>query len=154
MERIREIDSTRELAARLAADRPIEEAAAAGAAPRPHVIFASETLGDYLLWDLGRHPQEPPWRLCCYTHVHLFPKEHWDRCMKVKNADRGWQGALDEMGADFLVLEDDLYEKEGRVKRGLSPGFSNLIDRVREVPDRWQVVSEPDAPVFIAQRVR
>jgi hypothetical protein len=30
----------------------------------------------------------------------------------------------------------------------------NLIDRVREAPDRWQVVSEPEAPVFVAQRIR
>jgi hypothetical protein len=121
---------------------------------RPHVIFASETLGDYLLWDLGQHPQSPPWRLACYTHVHLFPVAHWKKCMAVKNADRDWQNVLDEMGVDFLVLEDKLYDQEGRRKLGKSPGFSNLIDRVRESADRWQVVSEPEAPVFIAHRIR
>jgi hypothetical protein len=127
---------------------------AADAEPPRHVIFASETLGDYLLWNLGQHPSEPTWRLCCYTHVHLFPKEHWDRCMVVKNAGRSWQTVLNDMGVDYLVLEDELYDQEGRRKRGKPPGFSNLIDRVREAPDRWQVISEPEAPVFIAHRVR
>jgi hypothetical protein len=136
LDRIHAIDSAREVG------------------PRPHVLFASETLGDYLLWDLGQHPQEPPWRLACYTHVHLFPEAHWKKCMAVKNADASWQNVLDEMGVDFLVLEDELYDQEGRRKLGKSPGFSNLIDRVREAADRWQVVSEPDAPVFIAQRIR
>jgi hypothetical protein len=135
-------------------DRPQESALPDPVGPPPHVLFASETLGDYLLWDLGRHPQEPSWRLSCYTHVHLFPEAHWKKCMAVKNADPGWQNVLDEMGVDYLVLEDELYDQEGRRKQGKSPGFSNLIDRVREAPGRWKVVSEPDAPVFIAQRIR
>ena len=50
----------------------------------------------------------------CYTHVHLFTKEHWDRCLRVKNATRHWQTDLDDMGADFLVLEDELYEQTQR----------------------------------------
>jgi hypothetical protein len=132
---------------------PLDAAALTPAGPRPHVIFASETSADYLLWQLGQgEPQ--PMRLCCYTHVHLFTKEQWDRCMQVKLANHGWQEALDRMGADVLVLENDLYEQEGRKKQGKSPGFSNLIDRIREAPDRWQVISEPDAPLFIAQRMR
>jgi hypothetical protein len=119
----------------------------------PHVLFASETLGDYLLWDMGQHPQQPPWRLCCYTHVHLFSREHWEQCLTVKNAARGWQQVLDGWGVDYLVVEDDLYNQEGRRKLGKPPGVFNLIDRVREAPDRWQVISEPEAPVFIARRV-
>ncbi len=154
LDRIRAIDAGRNLGAHLSADTPLDAALLAPVAPRGHVIFASETLGDYLLWDLGQDPQNPPDRLSCYTHVHLFPKSHWDRCLIVKNAARGWQKVLDDMGVDFLVLEDDLYDQEGRRKMGKSPGFSNLIDRVREASDRWQVVSDPEAPVFIAQRIR
>jgi hypothetical protein len=154
IDQIHTVDATRDLAARLAADRPLEAVAADRVGPRPHVLFASETIADYLLWELGQRPEHPPWRLCCYTHVHLFPAEQWQRCIVVKNAAPGWQKVLDEWGVDFLVLEDTLYDQEGRKKRGLSPGIFGLIDRVREAPDRWLVLSEPDAPVFLAQRIR
>ncbi len=154
LDRIRAVDAARDVSARLAADAPLDAALLGRVAPRPHVIFASETLGDYLLWDLGQHPEDPPARLCCYTHVHLFPREHWERCLVVKNAAHGWQKVLDDMGVDYLVVEDELYDQEGRRKLGKPPGIFNLIDRVREASDRWQVVSEPEAPVFIAQRIR
>jgi hypothetical protein len=121
---------------------------------RPRVIFSSETEGDYLLWALGQDWQGPPVRLYCYTHVHLFTKEHWDRCMAVKLAAPNWQSVLDEIGADFVVLEDDMYEQARHRAQGKAGGFSNLIDHVRAASDRWQVISEPDAPVFVAQRVR
>jgi hypothetical protein len=122
--------------------------------PRPHVIFASETLGDYLLWDLGQHSFPEPVRLSCYTHVHLFTKEHWDQCLQVKNATRQWEQVLDRMGVDLLVLEDELYDQGQRIQEKKAPGFSNLIDRVREASDRWQVLSKPDDPIFLAQRRR
>jgi hypothetical protein len=154
LDRIRAVDAARDAGARLSAAAPLEAVALAPAAPRPHVIFASETLGDYLLWDLGQQPQRPPTRLSCYTHVHLFKKEHWDDCMQVKNATRSWQQVLDAMGVDFLVLERDLYEQESEPKQGRAANFSNLISRVREATDRWQVLSEPGQPVFIAQRIR
>ena len=48
------------------------------------------------------------------------------------------------MGVDYLVVEDELYDQEGRRKLGKPPGIFNLIDRVREASDRWQVVSEPE----------
>jgi hypothetical protein len=151
---IRTVDATRDLAARLSAGTPLEAAAVSPTGPRPHVIFASETLGDYLLWDLGQRGREPAVRLCCYTHVHLFTAEHWARCMQVKNANRGWQQLLDEWGADVMVLEYDLYEQDEHRKQGKHPGFSDLIDRVREASDRWQVISGPGEPVFVAQRIR
>jgi hypothetical protein len=121
---------------------------------RPCVIFCSETLGDYLLWDAAHQPPGPPIRLSCYTHVHLFTPEHWAKCVQVKNAAPGWQSVLDDMGADFIVLEDDLYEQTEHRNAGKTPGIFNLIDRVKAEPDRWQVISEPGAPVFVAQRVR
>jgi hypothetical protein len=122
--------------------------------PRPHVIFASETLGDYLLWQTGREKSPLPVRLICYSHVHLFTEPQWARCMQVKLANRGWQETLDTMGADVLVLEEALYSQDERKKQGKSPGFSNLIDRVRAAGDRWEVISAPGQPLFIAQRRR
>jgi hypothetical protein len=154
LERIQAIDGARDAGARLAADGPLGAAALAPAEPRPHVIFASETLGDYLLWDLGQHPQQQPTRLCCYTHVHLFSEAHWNDCRKVKNASGDWQRILDEMGVDFLVLERELYEQDAEARPGRASNYSNLINRVRQAGDRWQVVSAPGQPVFIAQRIR
>jgi hypothetical protein len=74
--------------------------------------------------------------------------------MDVKTANRNWQAVLDEMGADYIVLEDDLYEQERHRADGKPGGFSNLIDKVRAARDRWQVLSESGDPVFIARRVR
>jgi hypothetical protein len=102
-------------------------------------IFTSETLGDYLLWELRL---DPPVRIFCYTHVHLLRPEHWLECMQVKLADRGWQEVLDRHGVDFLVVEHDLYQQ--------ATGFSNLVDQVRISPERWQIVAE--RPVFMARR--
>jgi hypothetical protein len=154
LDRIRTVDAARVLGARLSAATPLEAATLAPALPPAHVIFASETLGDYLLWDLGQPGRLPGTRVCCYTHVHLFDKEYWDRCMLVKEAKRGWQETLDKMAADVLVLEEDRYEQARRREQGKPPGYSNLIDHVREAGDRWQVISEPGQPVFIAQRMR
>lgn len=103
------------------------------------VVFCSETLGDYLLWDLRL---KPPVRLSCYTHVHLLEANHWLECVRVKMADPDWQEILDRQRAQFLILEYDLYQRDR--------GFSPLIDRVRAAPSRWQVVTE--SPVFVARR--
>jgi hypothetical protein len=115
------------------------------------VVFASETLGDYLLWDLRL---DPPIRLCCYTHVHLFTPDHWKKCMAEKLGDRHWQEILDGWGVEFLVLEHDLYEQQEHRAQGKKPGFSNLIDLVKAAPDRWRVLSDKNDLVFVAQRIR
>ncbi len=100
------------------------------------VVFTSETLGDFVLWDLRL---DPPVRVFCYSHVHLFTPEHWRECFLVKSADRRWQEVLDRHKVQFLLLETELY--------------GHLIRQVRAAPDRWQVVSD-DGPVLIAKRVR
>jgi hypothetical protein len=152
---IRQVDAARDLAARLSAQTPLQAVCLSAVSPRPHVIFVSETLGDYLLWDLREGWEGPPVRLSCYSHVHLFSEKHWKQCMQVKLATRGWQQGLDDMGADFLVLEDELYDQERRKNEGKAPGFSDLIDRVRrDGRDRWQVLSAEGDPIFIAQRIR
>ncbi len=98
------------------------------------VIFTSETVGDYLLWDLRL---DPPVRVFCYSHVHLLTPEHWQECLKVKFGDAGWEEILDRHGVQFLVVENmALYDP--------------LMEEVRAAKDRWEVVF--DSPVFVARR--
>jgi hypothetical protein len=97
------------------------------------VVFASETLGDYLLWDLRL---EPPVHITCYTHAHLFTPEQWRDCMHVKAADQGWRDVFDRQGAQFLVVEPDLHAR--------------LVGQVRADPANWQVVA--NEPIFVARR--
>jgi hypothetical protein len=159
---VRDADPTRMVGGALSVRTPLAAVCVADAAEtlrgedwqnRPRVVFCSETLGDYLLWDLGQGWDGPPVRLSCYTHVHLFSPEVWGKCVVVKEAKRDWQKTLDDMGAEFIVVEDDWYEQSRHKAEGKPPGFSNLIDRVR-ASDRWQVISAPGQPVFMAQRVR
>src|SRR5262249_6302298 len=42
-------------------------------------ILTTETLGDYLVW-----AQLPDNRIFIYSHVHLFPPEHWNTFAAVK----------------------------------------------------------------------
>ncbi len=101
----------------------------------PRCVFASETLGEYLLWDLRL---DPPVRVFCYTHVHLLTPEHWQECMAVKNGDRGWQEILDRHGVAFLIVEPDLHP--------------NLAKQVRAAEDRWEIVPEM-GPNLVARRI-
>jgi hypothetical protein len=96
-------------------------------------VFASETLGDYLLWDLRL---EPPVRVSCYTHVHLFTPAHWLDCFTVKSGGHGWQAVLDRLGVQFLVVEPDLHP--------------HLAEQVRAAPDDWEIVAEE--PILVARR--
>jgi hypothetical protein len=99
----------------------------------PRCVFADETMGDFLVWDLRR---EPAVRIFAYTHVHLLTPDHWLECMAVKSGDRNWQAILDRHQVQFLVVDKNLHE--------------NLVRQVRAASERWQVVS--DKPVFVARR--
>jgi hypothetical protein len=104
-------------------------------------VFTSETMGEFLLWDLRL---EPPVRVFCYTHVHLFTEEHWRECLAVKAGDPDWQDILERRGVDFIVLEWYRYAAhEG--------GYSDLIEQIQAVPDRWKVITKE--PVFVARRI-
>jgi hypothetical protein len=100
---------------------------------RGRVVFTSETLGDYLLWDLRL---EPPVRVFAYTHAHLFTRAHWREWLQIKAGEPGWQELLDRHGVDFLVVERSR--------------FGELTAMVRAAPERWQIVA--DEPVFVARR--
>jgi hypothetical protein len=97
-------------------------------------VFTSETLGEYLLWDLRL---EPPVRIFCYTHVHLLTPGHWQECMKVKNGDRDWEAILDRHQVAFLVVEPDLHPR--------------LTERILAAEERWEIVPKM-GPNLVARR--
>jgi hypothetical protein len=97
------------------------------------VVFAPETVGDYLLWDL--RDLDPPVRMFCYSHVHLLTPEHWQKVMVVKSGQRGWQQVLDDHGVQFLVVD----------RFGPGEPHEELIRQVRAAPDRWEEVKLRDA---------
>jgi hypothetical protein len=99
----------------------------------PRCVFADETMGDFLIWDLRL---TPPVKVFAYTHVHLFTTEHWLECMRVKSGDRSWQDILDRHQVQLLVVDKNLHE--------------NLVRQVEAASDRWQIVS--DKAVFVARR--
>jgi hypothetical protein len=65
-------------------------------------IFCSETLGDYLLFTSAGQP-------IVYSHVQLFPAEHWQRCLLVKEGKEGWQRVLQSWNARILLVEVELH---------------------------------------------
>jgi hypothetical protein len=116
---------------------------------KKRVVFASESEGDYLLWAI----RNADMKISCYTHVHLFTREHWEKCVIVKQAAPGWRDVLEkDFDADYLVLEYNEYEQEEHLKNGQRPGTFNLIDHVKKLPSVWHVIEEK--PVFFAERIR
>jgi hypothetical protein len=63
-------------------------------------IFASETLGDYLIWQLA--PEVP---VFVYTHAHLFKLAHWRDAMIVRAGAKGWREILDRHWVNLVVVE-------------------------------------------------
>jgi hypothetical protein len=84
------------------------------------LIFPSETLGDYLVWALdGRTP------VLVYTHVHLFPPEHWQLVAYLRSGAAETRSILERCRVNLVVVEPEL-----------SPRLCELL---RKDPD-WQVV--------------
>jgi hypothetical protein len=121
----------------LAVARYLEDQYRRHAVPRGPV-FASETLGDYLLWDLRL---DPPVHVFCYTHVHLFTPEHWRECLAVKNGDPGWQAVLDRHRVQFVVVEAELHPR--------------LVEHIRLCPERWEENKQVGwrQGIFVAKRI-
>jgi hypothetical protein len=69
-------------------------------------LFASETLGDYLVWALA-----PGADVFLYTHVHLFPFEVWRDCAAVKFGAANWREVLDRRRVNLLAFEPDQYPR-------------------------------------------
>lgn len=84
------------------------------------VIFASETLGDYLYFT-GRHP------VVVFTHVQLFSEKHWERCMVVKEGIENWEKYLQEWNVQVICVEPELHpELVTQVKQ--SPNWIVKLD--------------------------
>jgi hypothetical protein len=85
-------------------------------------IFATETQGDYLLWAL---PSEYP--VLLYSHVHLFPPEHWRDGLMVMKGEPGWRELLDRHGVNLVVVEA---EERPRLTKALhaDPDWQIVVD--------------------------
>jgi hypothetical protein len=86
------------------------------------VVFASETLGDHLVWALA--PRIP---VFIYTHVHLFIPEAWQQCTVVKFALPGWRKLLDYHHVNLVVIEPEMYP-ELRTQLSLDNDWQVLVD--------------------------
>jgi hypothetical protein len=84
-------------------------------------IFASETLGDFLVW------QAPQYPLVVYSHSHVLTIDFWDDVMRVKRGDPGWDECLDRWGVNLIVVE--------------AATHPHLREAVRKDP-RWSVVAD------------
>jgi hypothetical protein len=99
-------------------------------------VFCSETVGDYLLWDLRL---DPPLRFSCYSHVHLLTPEHWYECLVVKTGAPGWEDVLCRWKVQFLVVEPSTWH-------------THLIEQITADPAHWEVVPDMGA-LFMAKYV-
>ncbi|MER3416366.1 MAG: hypothetical protein C4297_09180 [Gemmataceae bacterium] len=114
-------------------------------------VFASETLGDYLLWAIivpdavsrkqthpGRsaaHQPDPHQkeldgriRIFAYTHAHLFPKGTWDDLRSLKAGAAGWDKLLDRYAVRAILVEAELHPL--------------LRRHILASPDRWEVIED------------
>ena len=63
-------------------------------------VFATETLGDYLVWDL---PKESP--VFVYAHVHMISPQHWNKVVKVRYGMKEWESILNESKINVIIVE-------------------------------------------------
>jgi hypothetical protein len=91
-------------------------------------IYTTETLGDYLVWAVA-----PETRFTMYTHVHLFPRQPWLECVRVKAGAPDWEAILQQRGVTLILAEAEL--------------FPGLRRRLLQASDRWQIlVDETGTP--------
>jgi hypothetical protein len=103
-------------------------------------IFCSETLGDYLLFASPRPP-------IIYSHVQLFPVEHWQRCLAVKNGDQGWAGILRTWNANMVLVEAELHPRLCGLLRQ-DKEWKVIVDEAGKTSKR-----DPKARHFLAVRI-
>jgi hypothetical protein len=104
-------------------------------------VFASETLGDVVLWDLA--PEVP---VFIYTHVHLFPPEHWVRCLAIRSGSAVGQQIMDLFHVNLVLAEPDLNPGLCVLLRQ-DPGWKVLVDE-QQAP----LKSDPRQRLFVAVR--
>jgi len=94
-------------------------------------IFVSETLGDFLLWELA--PEVP---LSSYSHLHLFPRSYWDEVLPIYQGQPGWWDLLRRRRANLVVIEAEIYPRL-RDRLRANPGWEVVLDETgnpRKVP--------------------
>jgi hypothetical protein len=106
-------------------------------------IFASETLGDYLVWALPAEKMP----VLMYAHPHLFPPAHWRAFLNTKFGRTGWRQFLDDNQVNLVVVEAELSKDLVTALRA-DQGWTVILD---ETGDRAK--RNPRDRHFIALRV-
>jgi hypothetical protein len=106
-------------------------------------IFASETLGDLVVWELAN---DVP--VFIYTHVHLFTREHWQRCLAVRSGSPAWRAILERYRVNLVLVEPDFNPRLCTLLQQ-DPGWQVLVDD-RGDPTR----RDPRQKLFIAVRLQ
>jgi hypothetical protein len=104
-------------------------------------IYASETMGDYLLTVVREGSP-----VLLYSHAHVFSPEYFQQAMAVKNAEGDWQAWLKVRRVNLVTIEADLYP---RLAAGLrqDPEWAIIIDEAKTAGSRG-----PGQRKFIALR--
>jgi hypothetical protein len=104
-------------------------------------VFASETLGDLVLWDLA--PDVP---VFVYSHVHLFSPQHWERCRAVRSGSAAALKILTQYHVNLVLVEPDFNLRLcARLRQ--DPAWKVLVDE-RDDPGK----ADPRYRLFVAVR--
>jgi hypothetical protein len=104
-------------------------------------VFCSETQGEYLVWRAA-----PEMAVLVYTHAHLFPPEHWRRCMATKFGEPGWRENLDRWQANLVVIEPRLHPRLAALLRK-DADWEVTLDESND-----QKIRDPRGALFVARR--
>jgi hypothetical protein len=83
----------------LSADHPVGAVEYLASAP-PGRVFARMEWGGYLAWSLWPHDS-----VFLDARIERHPPQVWRDYFGILAAEPGWEGVLDEYGADYLLLE-------------------------------------------------
>jgi hypothetical protein len=119
---------------------PARQETLADALLRPRsAVFASETLGDYLLF-------ATPLKMVIYTHVHLFSVDHWQRCLIVKRGEAQAEKVLRDWNVQTVCVEAELHPRLcARLKQ--SGEWTVILDESGDMRKR-----DPKSRLFVAVR--
>jgi hypothetical protein len=104
----------------LSADHPVE-AVEYLAQAAPGRVFARMEWGGYLAWSLWPHDT-----VFLDARIERHPPQVWRDYFSILAADPGWQGVLDEYGADYLLVDQSAFPELVR-QADHSPGWRRVF---------------------------
>ncbi|HZT80626.1 MAG TPA: hypothetical protein VFA26_10400 [Gemmataceae bacterium] len=97
-------------------------------------VFSRFEWGEYLSWALA-----PDGTVFMDGRIEIYPPEVWARYSAVTRGRADWERLLDGYGVDYLLLDRAGYHHD-------------LLPRVEEAADRWELVAESGDAVLFARR--